>query len=242
MTVRTLDRTKFCQDNYWVQLVSNVRLRQLGLLVALFALRLLVGCSITSQSPEGTAGTVKLAVSPATMNFGTVAVGNNASLPGTLTAGSSNITVSSAALNGQGYSVSGINFPVMVPAGQSVPFTVTFVPQTTGASSGSVTFYSNAPNSPSAETLTGTGTQASQHSVDLSWNASATQVLGYNLYRGTQSGGPYGLLNSSLLASTSYTDASVQSGATYFYVATAVNLNNLESAYSNQVEAVIPSP
>jgi fibronectin type 3 domain-containing protein len=45
-----------------------------------------------------------------------------------------------------------------------------------------------------------------------------------------------------LEASTSYTDSGVQSGQTYFYVVTAVNSSNAESAYSDQVTFVIPNP
>jgi hypothetical protein len=176
------------------------------------------------------------------MNFGNVAVGNNKALGGTLTAGSSDITVSSAAWTGQGYSVSGITFPATVPAGKSVPFTVTFTPQATGNASGSVTFYSDATNSPDVEALSGVGTQAGQHSVALSWNASTSQVAGYNVYRGSTSGGPYTKINSGLDASTNYTDSSVQSGQTYYYVTTAVDSQGTESVYSNQAQAVIPSP
>ena len=62
------------------------------------------------------------------------------------------------------------------------------------------------------------------HSVFLSWDASSSQdVIGYNAYRGTNSGGPYTKLNSSLIATTSYTDQTVQSGYTYYYVTTAVD-------------------
>ncbi len=89
-------------------------------------------------------------------------------------------------------------------------------------------------------TLGGSGTQATQHSVSLSWNASTSQVDGYNVYRGTASGGPYTKLNSSLLSGLAFTDSNVQSAATYFYVATAVDSNNVESGYSNLATAVIP--
>jgi fibronectin type 3 domain-containing protein len=34
----------------------------------------------------------------------------------------------------------------------------------------------------------------------------------------------------------------VQAGKTYYYVATAVDLNNNESAYSTEVSAVVASP
>jgi hypothetical protein len=176
------------------------------------------------------------------MSFGNVDVGGNSVKQGTLTAGSSDITVTSAAWNGQGYSLSGITFPVTLPAGQSVTFSVTFAPPAAGSASGSVVFDSNASNSPSTETLAGTGTQQqqSQHSVALTWDPSASQVVGYNVYRRTGSSGSYAKLNPSLNATTSYTDSSVQSGQTYDYVTTAVDANNTESTYSNQATAAIP--
>jgi len=184
-------------------------------------------------------GASQLAVSPSSMSFGNVAVGSSQSQNGTLTAGSSNVTISSAAWNGAGFSLSGIFFPVTVPGGQSVPFTVDFAPQSSGSASGQVSFVSDASNSAAVVTLAGGGTQATQHSVSLSWNASTSQVAGYNIYR-TSSGGPYTKLNSSLISSLSFTDNNVQSGATYSYVATAVDSNDVESGYSNLATAVIP--
>jgi len=174
------------------------------------------------------------------MSFGNVAVGSNSAQKGTLTAGAADITVSSAAWNGQGYSVSGITFPVTVPAAQSVPFTVTFSPQAAGSAPGSIVFDSNATNSPATETLSGSGTQASQHNVALSWSPSTSQVIGYNVYRSTLPGGPYAKLTTAADANTAYTDSSVQSGKTYYYVTTSVDASNVESAYSNQATAAIP--
>jgi fibronectin type 3 domain-containing protein len=79
------------------------------------------------------------------------------------------------------------------------------------------------------------------HSVTLSWTAStSTDVSGYNVYRGTVSGGPYTILNVSLVPGTTYTDSDVQSGQTYYYVVTAVNSSGVESTDSNQASAVIP--
>ena len=63
----------------------------------------------------------------------------------------------------------------------------------------------------------------------------------YDVYRGTASGGPYTLLSSGL-SSTSYTDANVQSGSTYYYVTTAVDSSGIQSGYSNVAQAVIPMP
>ena len=80
----------------------------------------------------------------------------------------------------------------------------------------------------------------SAHSVFLSWDASSSQdVIGYNAYRGGNSGGPYNKLNSSLISTTSYNDQTVQSGNTYYYVTTAVDSQGLESAYSNQAVATV---
>ncbi len=188
--------------------------------------------------PEGT-----LAVSPTTLNFGNVVVGTNSQLTGTLTASSESVTVSSDILNGSAYALSGISFPVTIPAGQHVQFTITFTPAGTGTASGSVSFTSNAANSPTVETFTGVGTPPPQHSVNLSWTASTSQnISGYNIYRGIKSGGPYSKINPVLNASTVYTDTTVADGQTYYYVATAVNSSNEESAYSNQTTAVIPPP
>jgi hypothetical protein len=177
------------------------------------------------------------------MAFGNVVVGTDSQLTGTLTASGESVTVSSDTSNGSAFAVSGISFPVTIPAGQHVQFTVTFTPSVTGAAAGSVSFTSNASNSPTVETFTGTGTPPPDHSVNLSWTASNSQnVIGYNIYRGLNSGGPYSKINSTLDASTLYTDTTVADGQTYYYVTTAVNSSNEESGYSNQATAVIPPP
>jgi fibronectin type 3 domain-containing protein len=67
-------------------------------------------------------------------------------------------------------------------------------------------------------------------------------VAGYNIYRSGTTGGPYAKLDASTDASTSYTDSSVQAGQTYYYVTTSVGVDGIESAYSSQVSAVIPTP
>jgi hypothetical protein len=83
-------------------------------------------------------------------------------------------------------------------------------------------------------------TPTSTHSVTLSWTASSSaNVTGYKVYRGAVSGGPYALV-SSIGAATTFVDSSVQSGQTYFYVVTAVDSNNNESAYSGQASASVP--
>ncbi len=82
---------------------------------------------------------------------------------------------------------------------------------------------------------------ASAHTVGLSWDASTSQdVVGYNVYRGPSSTGPYTKINTALDPNTSYSDGTVQGGQTYYYVTTAVDSVGNESDYSNQTMAVIP--
>jgi hypothetical protein len=80
------------------------------------------------------------------------------------------------------------------------------------------------------------------HVVDLSWTASTDTVVGYYIYRGTTPGGPYVKLNSAAETETAYTDSTVQSGQTYYYVVTSVDANQVESIHSNQAAAVVPTP
>ena len=213
--------------------------------ISLAALFAITGCaggsSSTPPNSNPNTSSAQLSVSPATIDFGSVPVGTNHSQSGSLTAANANVTVTSASWSGSGYSLSGITFPATVPAGQSVPFTVNFDPSAAGSSPGSVTFNSSAVNSPTKETLAGSGL-ASLHSVSLSWNASTSTVIGYHVYRGTQTGGPYTLLNSSVQPATTYTDANVVSGTTYFYVVTAVDVTLQESPFSNETIALIPVP
>lgn len=78
------------------------------------------------------------------------------------------------------------------------------------------------------------------HSVSLSWVASVSQVVGYDVYRGSKSGGPYSKINSLVNTTTSYTDTNVTGGITYYYVVTSVNASGEQSNFSNQATAVIP--
>jgi hypothetical protein len=88
-----------------------------------------------------------------------------------------------------------------------------------------------------------TGTVSTPHSITLSWVASvSSNVAGYNVYRSTSSGGPYTKINSSTVTGISYVDNTVQAGTTYYYVMTAKDSSNNESAYSAQASAVVPTP
>jgi len=194
-------------------------------------------------SGTGTApATFLLSVSPTTLNFAATLVGSTATLPVTLSnTGNSSVTVTAGNVTGD-YSLSGINFPKTVAAGCTAPVTVQFTPQLSGPSNGSVSFVSNATNSPATVTMTGSGTAPLPHSVDLSWNASTSVINGYYVYRGSQIGGPYSRINSTPQVGTGFTDSTVAAGTTYYYVVTAVDSNSVESVNSNEVQAAIPTP
>lgn len=184
----------------------------------------------------------ELAVTPATLTFGNVTVGSSATLQATLTASNSAVTISSDQSTSSEFAIQGITLPVTIQAGTSLTFTIQFAPNASGGASGKAGFVSNAINSPTIVQLSGTGMVAGSHSVDLTWNAGDGNAVGYNVYRGTASGGPYQQINTALDASTDYTDGTVVAGTTYYYVATEVNSQGQESGYSNQTKAVVPSP
>jgi len=150
---------------------------------------LLAGCGGGTSALTAGNGGAQLSASSPNIAFGNVTVGSSSTQTRKVTAGASAVTISSGRWSGDGFSLSGMTFPVTLMAGQSVPFAITFTPQVSGAASGSVSFLSNASNSPTTVTFSGTGT--STHSVSLFWSPSPSSVIGYNLYRGTTSGGPY---------------------------------------------------
>jgi len=152
------------------------------------------------------------------------------------------VSISQINVSGAGFSDSGLTPPLDLAAGQTTTFSVVFTPTNSGSVTGNANVIGNASNSPTVIALSGSGVQTIAHSTTLTWDPSVSAVVGYNVYRGTASGGPYTALNSSLVSSTTDTDTAVQSGQTYFYVITAVDSNNVESAYSDEISATIPVP
>jgi len=188
-------------------------------------------------APQG-----QLSVSPSTINAGSVTVGQSGSATGTLSASGASVTVSSATVASSEFTITGLSFPVVIPAGQSTSFSVTFTPQSSGVASATASFISNASNSPASATVTGTGVAAPVYSVSLSWNASTSpNISGYNVYRRTGTSGSFVKINGALVTPTNYLDTSVADGQTYYYETTAVNSSGEESVPSASVKAVIPA-
>jgi len=175
---------------------------------------------------------------PTSLSFGNVNVGTTTTQGLTLSAVGGSVTISSATSSNSQFALSGASLPLTIGAGQSVSLNVAFSPTQSGQASGTLAFASNASNSQTVDSLTGTGV-ATQYSVNLSWSPSTSGVVGYNVYRGT-SVGSYYRINSTLDANTYYTDNTVASGATYYYAATSVNSSGQESGYSTPIQVQIP--
>jgi hypothetical protein len=189
-----------------------------------------------------TASTLILNSSVSAMNFGSVNVSASSTQNVTLTnAGNSAITISNVTVSGAGFNATGASGVILNP-GQTTTVSATFTPAAAGSATGSVSVASNASNSPDSISLTGTGVAAVNHSVALSWSPSTSTltIMGYNTYSSTVSGGPYTKKTGSPIASTTYTDSTVQGGKTYYYVVTSVDSSSVESTYSTEVSALVP--
>jgi len=193
-------------------------------------------------SGTGMVGNSQLTLSATTLSFGGVAVNSTASQTLTLTAsGTSPVTVNSASIQGNGFSLIGGSFPITLNPQQSTALQIQFKPTAAGAMTGALAISSNASGSPVSVSLNGTGTTAARE-IDLSWDAAAsasTPIAGYNIYRSVGGGG-FQLLNSSVVAQTSYADKTVTSGTTYNFYVKTVDQNKVESAASNRIALTVP--
>jgi hypothetical protein len=183
-----------------------------------------------------------LTASPSSVNFENVIVSDSSALPVMLTnTGTASLTISSGRALGAGFGMSGLSLPLTLNPGTRKSFSADFAPEETGKATGQISLTSNASDPSLVVPLAGTGVKA--HSVNLRWTESTSKgAIGYDVYRGGQSGGPYTLLNPAPVSGTSYKDSTVQAGETYYYVTTAVNSMDIESLYSNQAKAVVPFP
>jgi fibronectin type 3 domain-containing protein len=153
-------------------------------------------------------------------------------------------------LNISSYTVTGTNSSdfvqnnncgTSVASGANCTIVVMFTPSIAGAETAALNISDNATGSPQSVNFSGTGS----HDVILSWTASTTTgVTGYNVYRGTTSGGESSTpLNSTPISATTFTDEGVTAGTEYYYQVTSVTSNgSTQSAASPETTAVVPSP
>jgi hypothetical protein len=125
--------------------MSTTSFRGLTLAAALFALLGSAGCiGLTGSNPLEPAAAGDISVTPSPLKFGNVVVGTTDSEPVTLSnTGKVDLTITTVATSGKGFSVSGIATPLTLGAGQRADFTASFKPTTAGGTSGQISIASN---------------------------------------------------------------------------------------------------
>ncbi len=182
-------------------------------------------------------------VTPSTLSFG------NQPTDTTSTAQVATLSNSSStALTISGISFTGTNASdfaetttcgATLAAGASCTIAILFTPAASGTCVATLNISINSGSSSQTVALSGSGA----HDVILSWTGSTTYgVVGYNVYRGTASGGESSTpLNSSPVSGLTYVDSNVQAGQEYFYYITAVvSGETTQSPPSNEASAEVP--
>ena len=192
---------------------------------------------------SGLQGSAQVSLSPSSLTF--------AAQPVTLAAPTQAVTLTntgSVALSISSISVTGANAADFsqnntcnssVAAGATCTIVVLFTPSAAGARSASLSIADNASSGSQSVGVAGTGS----HDVVVKWSPSPSEgIMGYNVYRGTTSGGQgSNPLNATPVSGTTFTDANVSDGATYYYTVRTVAANGSTlSAMSNQASALVP--
>ena len=178
-------------------------------------------------------------LSSASAVFGAQLLNTTGTAPsiGVLNVGSGSLLVSNVTVTGDFRQANDCAGGIAVNAGCTIQ--VFFTPTALGTRSGTMTVFDNTPAGSHSISMSGVG--VAKHNVNLSWTASTSPVIGYFVYRATQSGGPYTELNPVPQAQTTFVD-SLPGGATYYYVVTAVDANLVESVTTPEIAATIPQP
>ena len=86
------------------------------------------------------------------------------------------------------------------------------------------------------------GNTPGKHTITLTWTASTTSGVTYNLYRGLATGVCSGIQTPYVtgITTTSYLDTNVTNGTTYYYNVSAVG-NGGESTCDGEVQIAVPN-
>jgi len=135
-------------------------LRGISGAVALLVILVTSGCvGVTGKGTNPAVTGPSIEVSPTSVSFGNLAVGQSATKTVTVTNnGTEMLTVSGISVAGTGFSASGPKLPMSLSAGQSASISAVFKPTAGNADTGTITIASNADGSPSLVALSGTGT------------------------------------------------------------------------------------
>ncbi len=137
-------------------------LRAIAGAVALLVILVTSGCAgVTGKGTASNVTGVSIEISPGTVSFGNVAIGQSTTKTVTLTnTGIDVLTVSGISVAGSGFTASGPHLPLSLSAGQSASISAVFKPTAGSAGTGTITITSNADGSPSLVALRGSGATA----------------------------------------------------------------------------------
>jgi hypothetical protein len=207
-----------------------------------------------SLAGVGAKATAAVQLNPNSVNFGSLVLQSTSTKSITLqNSGDVNVKISGVTVAGAGFGFADLSPGFSLSPNQTVTFQVWFKPTVKGVASGTVSIISANLASPATLGLSGSGVTSTSssptpsptpaptaHTVHLSWAPSSSAVVGYRVYRGQVSGGPYPNAVTSVDA-LSFDDTTVADGNTYYYVVTSVDSAGEESAYSNQASAAVPN-
>jgi centrosomal CEP192-like protein len=208
--------------------------------VAILCVLILTSCAAAFANRHNLTAQASDSLSATSLNFGNQTVGTTSASQTVTLSNSGKVTLSISAISISGNFSQSNNCGSSLASGSSCSIVVLFDALTAGTNNGTLTINDNATSGAQTVALTGTGISAT-HSVTVGWTPSSSSgVTGYNVYRSTTSGSGYSMLNTAPITSTSFTDTTVGSGHTYYYVATAMDTTGMQSSDSNQVSAVVP--
>ncbi len=197
-----------------------------GLLGVVFCCIALSGCGSVTATSASTAATGTLVGSPATVNFGTVTVGQSASAKvSLLNQGPGSVEISKLTLAGQSFAFSGEgNLPVTLAAGSSLSLNVQFAPTAAGAVSDQLTVTSSSSTDPTplvslsgtgvAAAGTGSSTVSALSCTNSSMTGAGTDACTVTLTAAAGTGGLTVSLSSNNAAVTVPSSVTVAAGAT----------------------------
>ena len=201
--------------------------------------------TILSLAGSGETPKSQLSIQPSSVDFGKIDPADGGTETVTISnTGNQNVKINQVLSSGANFEVADAPSHLELLPQQQVALVVRFNPTAEGSASGTLQVLT-ADGTPAvssslrAESITTTVTRSS-HSVNLKWLASSSSVLGYYVYRGKSSTGPYTRISASVISAQSFIDATVASATTYHYVVTAVDKNLRESIYSHDFSASIP--
>jgi hypothetical protein len=136
-------------------------------------------------APPGSGDTPALTLSSTSVNFGSVAVGSQASESVVLTSsGTAAVVIQSLDLSDNDFATGTMKTPLTLAPGQQVTLPITYTPSGAGTATGQITLTDNASGSPNAINLTGKGTASASLSAppsvdfgDVTVSSSETKTI-----------------------------------------------------------------